>query len=111
MLDLTGENAVHPAYFGIFLFSLSRELVIPTSTMFLSTLKVFQMNKCKFAEFECAHGSDELGCMSWVMCHKKCDYALLKLGDMKTVSTVLFSTAMFVKNEELKRKAVKVVKA
>lgn len=55
------------------------------------------MSKCKYGNFACAHGSDELGCISWAMCVKACDYAKLKNGDMKTVSTVLLSMAMFAK--------------
>lgn len=59
--------------------------------------------KCKYGQFECVHDPSELGYISWALCVKKCDYALLKLGDMKTVSTVLLSTAMFTINRELKR--------
>ena len=58
------------------------------------------MNQCKFGSFECAHGSTEEGYLSRVMCSRPCDYAKLKNGDLKTVSTVLFSTAMFAKLRE-----------
>ena len=69
---------------------------------------MFEM-KCKYSAFECAHsGTGELGSISWAICVKKCDYAKLKLGDMKTVSTVLLATCMFAKNRELKQ-AVKEV--
>lgn len=34
--------------------------------------------KCKYGNFDCAHDPTELGCTSWAMCVKACDYAKLK---------------------------------